>query len=506
MRHKPLASSLVISFCFALTNCNFQPAKKKDTSPTEYSFNIVAFNDFHGAIEENGRRMGLAKVGTYLKEQTSLENTLSISQGDDWQGSIYSNYNRGRLINDVYAYAKLSARTIGNHDFDWGVDALIDNTKTGYDGYTTPVLAANVYDYNFSTKTLGNIQQQDIGQTTVSYTLENGLKVGIVGVIGENQITSITSSYTEEIGFADHIKIIKDESVKLKEAGCDVVIASCHAGQEQVIEQGLEEYVNLVLCGHTHKNESYIEENGLYYLQFGANGECIGNLSLTYNKNEKNLTVDNIEEINMYNIDYRISGIDPVISELISDYAEECDSEANEVLVENVYGNFYRDQQAANMMCKAIYEKAVEEGHDNLLLSYCNIGRTHLYGGTWTYADIYEAFPFDNVIYIESVKGNDILNNVAYYNNVYINPSIEGDIIIDRNQYYKIAVVDYLLYHTNTRRYYDYFASFDGHPDGFLSSNYRLILREWIKKQTSLNYRDYMSTLDSFKRSRLVSE
>ena len=162
-------------------------------------------------------------------------------------------------------------------------------------------------------------------------------------------------------------------------------------------------------------------------------------------------------------------------------------------------------------MCKAMYDRAVAEGHTDILLSYCNNARNDLPSGSWTYADLYRSFPFDNVVYVESVKGKDILNEVCNYNCAYFNPSYGTDTItINPNSYYKIAVLDYLLYHTNSRRYYDYFSSFDGRPDASLSMNYRLILRKWLKDNgyntgTNISSYDYSSSNYQFDTSRLVS-
>lgn len=477
---------------------------------TTLSFTVNAFNDFHGSIVEDGNQMGLAKLGTYLKEQSKKPNTLSLSQGDDWQGSIYSNYNRGRLVNDVYAYARLSARTVGNHDFDWGVEPLEDNTAASYDGYTTPVLAANVYDYDFSTKTAGNTQQSSIGVPTVTYTLDNGLKVGIVGVIGEDQITSITSSYTEEICFKPHIPIIKQYATALRQQGCSVVIASCHTGQADVLENGLEDYVDLVLCGHTHYNESTVE-NGLHYYQFACYGEYIGQIEMEYNVSTHKVSVTNTTTIDADTVDNYYDRLDSNITNLISTYEAQCNSEASEIVASNVKGTFSYKYNLVNLMCKAIYEQTVAEGHRDVLLAYCNNARATLYSGSWTYSDIYRAFPFDNVVYIESIKGSDILYEVCNYNCAYFNPDLgTGQIQINPNQYYKIAVLDYLLYHTSNKRYYDYFSSFDGHPDAYLSMNYRLILRKWLKDNryntgVNLSTNDYSSSNYQFDTSRLVS-
>lgn len=477
----------------------------EDNDETIKNVHITAINDFHGAIYEEGRRMGLDKVGTYLKMQSDKPNTLVISQGDDWQGSIYSNYNHGKLINDVYAYVHMDARTVGNHDFDWGVEILKENTAREYNGYVTPVLAANVYDYNFANKKEGNIQQREIGQPTVTYTLENDVKVGIVGVIGQDQITSITSSYTMDICFKDHIKTIKEEATKLRNDGCDIVIATVHAGQESVLNNDLSDYVDLVVCGHTHRYE-YSEENNVNFVQFGCYGQYIGDIDLKYNVASKKVISTTVEIVDSSNIDKKINSLDLEIVNLINEYKMECDEEASVILANNVTDWFQSGEEAANLMCKAIYEQSVIEGHEDVILSYINTARHYLPKGSWTYADLYESFPFDNTVYIVEVSGYDVLNEIKNWNNVYFSPTFDKK--INRNQKYKIAVLDYLLYHTNRYRYYDYFESFNGVANVHLSDNYRVILRNWLinngyNKGKNLNPNNYKSSLDSYNRNLL---
>ena len=150
---------------------------------------------------------------TYLKDKKdNEENVLLLDQGDTWQGSIYSNINYGEMITDLMNYVHYDARTVGNHDFDWGKEYIINNTSKNFNGYQTPVLAANVYDYDFNTKTVGFTQQSDIGVSTVTYTFNDEVKVGIVGTIGENQITSINSLYMKDLTFKNHVNVTLNHS------------------------------------------------------------------------------------------------------------------------------------------------------------------------------------------------------------------------------------------------------------------------------------------------------
>lgn len=467
---------------------------------------IYATNDVHGQIEDDSNRMSIATLGTFMKTKGQEDNTLLIDQGDSWQGSIYSNHNRGALVNDVMTEAHYDARTVGNHDFDWGIEPLKANTAREYNDYTIPVLAANVYNYNFSTKTEGNVQQSDIGGKTVSYVLENGLKIGIVGIIGKDQITSITSSYVQTICFKSHIPIIKEEATKLRNEGCDIVILSAHTGQESLMDNGLEDYIDLALCGHTHSNETG-NEGDLYYAQFGAYNERVGHVQLSYDVMTKKVDRTSIETFNKTQVNNQISGIDSEIASIVNTYSSQCASEANVVLANNA-DYFAQSSTAANLMCKAILDRCATEGYNNVVLSFSNTARKALPSGTWTYADIYTSFPFDNIVYIVNVKGSDLLNEVKKYNNCCFADSF--NCMVNSNSTYQIACLDYLLYHTSSERIYDYFKTFDGTVVGELSVNYRLILREWLisngyNNGKYLSSSNFDSGLDSFNRNRLTS-
>ena len=481
------------------------------------AFNVVALNDFHGAIMEDGEKMGLAKVGSFLKEASDSENTLVLDQGDDWQGSIYSNYNRGELINDVFAYAHITARTIGNHDFDWGVDNLIELSARPYNGYVTPVLAANVYNYDYEHGVALNTPCEDIGVPSIVKTLDNGLKVGIVGIIGQDQFTSIVSLNTQDIYFKEHLPIMMQEAARLRnEESCDIVIASAHAGQsdskgnDYLLNKGLSTYFDLILCAHTHKYENAVE-SGTYFLQFGSSGKKIGVVSMNYNTGTKAKST-NYGYIASSNIDENLeNGVDSNIQNIINTYCAQCiaNENPNETVAKNVVGTFYSNNQASNMMCKAIYDQCVYEGYTDIDLAYCNNARENLNSGSWSYADIYEAFPFDNLIHIEEVPGSEILSEVKPYNYVYFRDGF--NFVIDPNATYKIAVLDYLLYHVNVNKVYDYFDTFDGNSIATLSVNYRLILKQWLAREgytdgtKTLYASDFSKDLTNYDRTRLSS-
>lgn len=515
-----ICSSLLLSGCalFPFINNKTSESDKSHSSSSSSSsqgdkssssedeifktIDIYAINDFHGAVEEgqiSGYKVaGLGKLMTYLKDKGDKPNTLLLDQGDTWQGSVYSNNNKGQLITDVMNYVQFDSRTVGNHDFDWGLEPLMYNKTLSYEGYSTPVLAGNVYDYDFETKTEGTHQMEEIGVPSVTYTLDNGLKVGILGCIGSQQITSITSSYTTNICFKDHIAFIKDEATKLREDGCDIVIGTIHSGSEDVMNNGLSKYVDIMFCGHTHRTEMK-SEGSCQYLQYACNGEAVGHVTMTYDTQNKKVNNINVSSILARDIVKETPTIDEKISSIMVKYAAKCEAEENpnQIIATGVYGEFLASASLPNLMARTMYDRAALEGFD-VDFAYVNKARANISSSDWTYADIFRSFPFENEVYIMEVTGKEMMDEVLKYNYIYRSPNFTSN-EINLDGKYTIACIDYLNYHTNEARYYDYFPESGGTFIGKLSTNYRIILREWLinngyNVSNQLRYSDYLSS------------
>lgn len=448
-----------------------------DDDPFSKKITIYSTNDIHGQVYPDTsfstKRMGLAKMMTYLKQEHD-GNTLLLDQGDTWQGGLYSNMNYGNMINDMMCYVGYNARTVGNHDFDWKVDKLIDNTNREYNKYKIPVLAANVYDYDFDTKTVGTNQQSEIGGKSVTYTLDNGLKVGIVGVIGEDQITSINSLYMHDLTFIEHTNVIKEEATKLRAAGCDIVIGSIHGSQDQVMGHDLENYVDLMLCGHSHENETG-HEGDLYYAQFGYYTEYLGKIELNYNLLTHKIST-NIQAINYDNMEELVTTVDPIIDSLITSNYNKYKDEAERVLVKTVKSDF-DTSYLAHIAADAIYEEAIKTYPVDMVI--LNNARKSLNGKTsWTFADIYESFPFDNEVYIFDVDAYDLVSLM----NQKICWDPESDLLVEPGNTYKVAVLDFVAFRTDANRDYNYHsvASLDIASLPKLEKNYRELVRDYL--------------------------
>ena len=495
----------------AFCDINVINSKEKPTSGTQ-DIAIYAINDYHGAVTNE---FSIKHLGTLIKQKVSQKDTLFLDQGDTFQGTLQSNYNYGRMITDVYNASGMSARTVGNHDFDWGGARLEANTNANYHGYSTPVLAANIYDYDFSTKTMGNEQQSEIGQEYATFTLESGIKVGVIGLIGEDCITSINSQFVEEYGFKNSAEITKRISDKLRtKENCDVVIASIHDGynsnyaSEVTSESPVsnKKYVDLVLNGHTHyrEQETY---NNVTFAQFGEKGETIGKINLTYDFATGLVSNTSVYNLSSSSLISDIPVLDQEIVDIVDYYEDQVNDIRGEVLTTQLSGRFDEYETLPNYVSKAMYQASISQGYD---VSYAivNKAREPLNGPTITYETLFHSLPFDNVIYIINVLGKEIRNELNWIStSFYRGNNADALSALDDSKIYTIACIDYLAFHCNSNRDYNYFPSVTS--IGYLTKNdqyytYREITADYMRNTSgTISSSSYSDNLDHFNPNKL---
>lgn len=470
------------------------------------TINIYSFNDFHGAVLETESEAGLKLTANFYKQKSQEKNTLILDQGDTWQGSLESNYQYGAIVQDVFNYAGVTLRTVGNHDFDWGLSHLQSTNNRKLEDDYIPVLAGNVY--NYSDGHIGETQQSQYGREYATFILDNGVKVGVVGVIGESQITSICSQLVSTIGFTDHVAKIKEMSDYLRtEKDCDIIIASAHEGSVDMLDHDLAEispvtnkrYTDLVLGGHKHYYQNY-DENGVKFVQWASNGANNGLVTLKYNFKTNSL-VDEDTEVNTYYPNYLrayYSEIDPVINEMVDDYLAVTSPLAEEELSTHFTGSF-DDNALARLMTEAIYDRVSQRV--NIDFACCNYARDSFSGTTLTYGDLYRCFPFDNQIILMDVSSNygrrQIGRNFGYRGDTSKDPTISGT--------YRCAIVDYVALHQDESRQYDKFSDASNGYTVFNDTDgdaptYRDILYSYLKNnpEKAFDSSTYSSATEHF--------
>lgn len=437
----------------------------------EEIIDLYAVNDFHGAILENGDEPGLAKMATYLKnkKQENPDYTVLLSSGDMWQGSFEAYHNKGEVITKAMNNIGFDSMTIGNHEFDWGTSHILDNAAQA----DFPLLGANIMKHpNWDEKS-------EVG---LEYTIlrRGALKIGVIGVIGQDQMKSICSRYIEDIYFAEHNAIIKPLARKLKrDYNADIVILSIHAGQEAVdysIANG--NYVDAVFNAHTHEVEQQVL-NGVPFIQGGTKGQYVSHIRLKYDYAQNKIT-STLKHENT-SLKYTTIQADAEVAAIIDQYQQASDIAGSAYVGNARY--YVNTGNLANISNYAAAQKAAEQNYD-IDFAISNYARESIAAGQVYYRDLFRGLPFDNAYYIVRVRGSDVKNQDRQASNYIYR--VKDYSSIDNNSYYTIAIIDFLILHQNIYKEYNYFSDYNPDTDfiGYLNdgTNQPIYPRDLVKE------------------------
>lgn len=195
---------------------------------------ILGTNDMHGAIVStdksatiNGAKQayktgGVSLLGSFLKAMREEFNDsfIWLDSGDQFQGTLESNYFKGESMEAFYNFAKLQGSTLGNHEFDFGIEGLESRLKQA----NYPYLVANFYN-----KTTNDfVKMTDVFKSTIVNT--TGLKIGIIGLMTLETPTTTAFKFTNYT-IKDYNEIINKEAKMLKEVNkTDIIIVVAHCG------------------------------------------------------------------------------------------------------------------------------------------------------------------------------------------------------------------------------------------------------------------------------------
>ena len=253
---------------------------------------ILHTNDTHSCViplNPNLADTMLAGRGGFLRraamnDQMRKEDKelLLLDSGDFSQGSPYYTMFKGDVETELMNIMGYDAATIGNHEFDFG----LDNMARLFKKVNFPIVCAN-YDFT------GTVVEGLVKPYVV--IKRKGVKIGIFGLSPKLE-GLVMASTCAGVKYLDPIKTANDIADKLKnEEKCDVVICLSHLGWDEAGLNDMEmmaktRNIDLVLGGHSH---SYFQK--LNYVrnldgkeipndQNGKHGIFVGKITLTLEK------------------------------------------------------------------------------------------------------------------------------------------------------------------------------------------------------------------------------
>eukprot|EP00111_Clytia_hemisphaerica_P020632 TCONS_00060812-protein len=210
---------------------------------------IIHFNDVYNIEPREQEPVGGA--ARFVTKVRSFENEpMVLFSGDLLNPSLMSNVTKGKQMVPVINAIGVHTAVYGNHDFDFGVDELIDfknNTKF-------PWLMSNVQD-----KLTQTLLADGVEKVVAEW---HGHKIGIIGLVEKEWLVTLSALDADDIEYTDFIDSGRALATSLREEeGCEYIIALTHMrvpNDTRLLEADIG--IDLILGGHDHHYE--VKEHG----------------------------------------------------------------------------------------------------------------------------------------------------------------------------------------------------------------------------------------------------
>lgn len=443
---------LALAVLAAAVSCSGSQ-KKSDASPAAVEARagrkllVVGINDTHGALLPAHAPHALepvtqAQVGGadwfagYLDAiredaKASGNSVVVLDGGDQFQGTLISNQFRGRSVVDAYNQMGVTAAAIGNHEFDFGIQALRENIAHA----KYPMLAANIF-------LKGTRNRPEWVKPSVLIE-QDGIRIGIVGLATAETALVTNPLNVAELEFAEGGPIAAQEADALRARGATVVLITAHAGpfppenEIQKIAEACKGKVDAIVSGHHHiAIKPPLIVAGIPIVQSGHKLVNFSTIELTldasnratsFTVNEGNFPENAAPQPILHTYKgapaaWRGREVKPnaAVAQIIAGYDAQVkqlrDSRIGETSVQLIKGG--KDDLLSNLAADALRSGA--GGAIKTDFSFQNAGGlriTEIPRGPITFGQIFDLYPFDNqqvVVQLPAAQVRDALEAVLH--------------------------------------------------------------------------------------------
>ncbi|PAA48320.1 hypothetical protein BOX15_Mlig025898g5 [Macrostomum lignano] len=381
--------------------------------PNARQLHILHFNDVYN-IEPAGHIGGAARFVTALRSFAELQ-PLVLFSGDVFSPSTISTATRGQHLVQVLKACNIDAACFGNHDFDFGVDNLVQcSQETGF-----PWLLSNIID-----RETGRPLAEGLETVCIDHRA-SGLRIGIVGLVELEWVDTLSTVDPEDIRFFDFCTRGEQLAAKLKsEQSCDLVIALTHMRwpNDRKLARAAH-HIDIILGGHDHNygiefvNNRAIVKSGTDFRQFSV-------VSLSIDKSSP-LEV----KIQTVDVDSSKYSEDPEVAKAVESHVENLEKSMQRVL----------GQVDCPLECRFEHIRTKETNMGNFM---CDIVLTALQAdfvlvnsgsfradcvvpaGDFRLGDLSRLFPMLDPLVVISIDGRTLLATLE--NGVSMWPALEG--------------------------------------------------------------------------------
>jgi len=392
------------------------------------SLTLLHTNDFHSKVEpisqynspcsaeDNdagecfggyARLVNVVEAARARAGENSNAGVLLVDGGDQFQGSLFYTYYKGRVAAEIMNTLGYDAMTVGNHEFDDGPEVL----RAFVDMVDFPVLMSNA-DIADEPALAGEIMKSIVIE-------KGGERYGLIGLTPEN--TGELASPGPNVSFSDPVMAVQAEVDALTADGVERIIVLSHSGYgvDQRVAEGTTG-VDVIVGGHSNTLLSNTDEDaaGPYPTMVGdtaivqayAYGKYLGELTVEFDDAGALVSATGDPII----IDGQVVEDEATI-ERIAELAEPLDEIRTRVVAQSagvIEGDreVCRIQECAmgNLIADAMLSRVRDQGIDIALMNSGGI-RASIDEGEVTMGEVLTVLPFQNTLATFRISGKQVI-------------------------------------------------------------------------------------------------
>jgi 2',3'-cyclic-nucleotide 2'-phosphodiesterase (5'-nucleotidase family) len=338
---------------------------------------IMHTNDIHGQLLPRNGAGGMAEMATLIR---SARPDLILDAGDLFTGTFLSDEFKGEPTIRAMNLIGYMAAAIGNHEFDYGQDALRMRVREA----RFPFLSAN------SQTPVREIRRYSI-------ITAKGIRFGVIGLTTEELTTTTHPKNLAGVTVQNAVKTLQQLLPEVRSRADFIIVLSHITDTEERAVAALLPEIRLIIGGHTHGALGPVWAGHTMIAKTGSSGRNVGRVDLDFEGNQPvKIEGSLIPVINV--------APDPQIAKMLAPYSAKVAEKMSMVLGEaaaDLTRSAGAESALANLIADALRAKAKTQ------IALQNIGgiRTPLLKGPISWGHVYEVLPFPNTLVTLKLTG-----------------------------------------------------------------------------------------------------
>jgi len=456
-------------FGIAAAGCSLGEGSNFETRQTETLrlITVLYTNDEHGWMDPYQNTGGAAGMARLWRQREGLDEDkpiLILSGGDMWTGPALSTVWEGESMANVMNVMGYDAAAIGNHDFDFGLEALRERAAQS----EFPFLSANIRESD--TGVIPDFAQPYL------VTDVNGIKVGLIGMTTTEAKVDTQPSYVAGLDFLPYRDVLPGIAAEARKEGAELLLVIGHlcAGETRALASVAAEHdIHFIGGGHCHQEINEVAD-GVRLVESGFFMRGYTRTDILFDTEN-----DEIEDIQSHFIRNDSGRQDPEIAALIESWRDRTDQKLWEAIG---YADSPIDRKSSEMAALLLEPWLRAWPEADVALASPRYVQQDLYPGEIMPATILGLLPTNNELVEVELTGAQLVETIESHHPLAAGLEesggyrLEGGLPIDSESTYMVLVPEALYWGGN---YYE-FSKFDAEPT-YTGIDWRQPSIDWIR-------------------------